>query len=74
MRGTPYAPPSVGDPAEVQAKTVSLAGFGRRFLAFCIDALPITLGVFGVFCLFLGFEQAIQRRLSNPTDIAARID
>jgi|688.fasta_scaffold289984_2 uncharacterized RDD family membrane protein YckC len=56
MRGTPYAPPSVGDPAEVQAKTVSLAGFGRRFLAFCIDALPITLGVFGVFCLFLGFE------------------
>lgn len=50
-----------------------LADRGKRFLAYLIDVLPITLLVFGVFYLFLGFDETLDKYLNRGTDIEPRI-
>lgn len=49
------------------------AGFWRRFVAYCLDALPITLFVSLVFYYFLGFDTTLDRYLSRkPGDLDAK--
>ena len=49
-----------------------LADRGKRFLAYLIDVLPITVLVFGVFYLFLGFDETLDKYLNRGTDIEPR--
>ena len=42
-------------------------------MAYLIDVLPITLLVFGVFYLFLGFDETLDKYLNRGTDIEPRI-
>jgi uncharacterized RDD family membrane protein YckC len=49
------------------------AGFWRRFVAYWLDALPITLLVALVFYVFFGFDATLERYLSRgPRDLEAR--
>jgi uncharacterized RDD family membrane protein YckC len=50
-----------------------IADRGKRFLAYLIDVLPITLLVFGVFYLFLGFDETLDKYLNRGTEIEPRI-
>lgn len=48
------------------------AGFWRRFVAYWIDALPITGGVFLVFYFGFGFDATVERYFNRkPDDLAA---
>lgn len=42
-------------------------------MAYLIDVLPITLLVFGVFYLFLGFDETLDKYLNRGTEIEPRI-
>ena len=49
------------------------AGFWRRFAAYLLDVLPITLVVAAIFYSFLGFDRTIARYLhGGPRDHPAR--
>ena len=48
------------------------AGRGRRFFAFVIDILPITLLIAWVFYAFFGFDEALDGYLSDRSDIEMR--
>lgn len=41
-------------------------------MAYLIDVLPITVLVFGVFYLFLGFDETLDKYLNRGTDIEPR--
>lgn len=51
-----------------------LADNGKRFIAYLIDALPIMLVVFGIFYLFFGFDETLDRYFNRGDDIQPRID
>jgi uncharacterized RDD family membrane protein YckC len=58
-----------------ESRSMRYAGFWRRFLAYWIDALPITLAVFGVYYVFFGFDDTLDRYLNRaPGDRQARYD
>jgi len=52
---------------------MEFAGFWRRFFAYWIDALPITLLVLASFYFFFGFDATLERYWQNgPRDPEAR--
>jgi uncharacterized RDD family membrane protein YckC len=51
-----------------------LADREKRFWAYLIDIIPIALIVFGVFYLFLGFDEILERYQNRGNDIQPRID
>jgi len=51
-----------------------LADSGKRFFAYLIDILPITLIVFGTFYLFFDFDTTLQKYFNRGEDLQPRID
>ena len=50
------------------------AGFWRRFVAYLIDVLPITLGIATIFYMTTDFDVVMQRYLNEQGNLQARID
>jgi len=51
------------------------AGFGKRFVAFWIDYLPIALTTLAIAYFFLGFDTTVSRFLARaPGDFQTRIE
>ena len=51
---------------------MTTSGFWRRFAAYLIDILPITLLVFGAFYIFFGFDEVMRLRNQYPGDPQVR--
>jgi uncharacterized RDD family membrane protein YckC len=49
-------------------------GFWRRFLAYLIDIIPITLALTLFAYLFLGFDEVVHRYFRNIHDLEAKAD
>ena len=50
------------------------AGIWKRLGAYTVDVIPITLLIAALFYFFLGFDDAVKARFSNPSDIRDRIE
>lgn len=50
------------------------AGRQKRFFAYLIDIIPVTLLVFGVFYFFLGFDIVLEEYYNRGGDIQPRIE
>ncbi len=51
----------------------NLADRGKRFVAYLIDILPITLIVFGVFYFFMGFDETLRNYFDRGDSVEPRI-
>ena len=54
--------------------TPFLAGRAKRFLAYLIDVLPISIITFLIFYFYLGFDQLMETYVANPEDLDMRED
>lgn len=53
---------------------IQSASFFRRFMAYLIDTLPITIFVTSIAMAFFGFGSSVEAFLKDPTDFSARKD